>query len=134
MSDQIHRETIQASKSKNTPDFQDDIFMNVSGMALPECNNKYWKIIDEQVIEMTQEEKAVVDYSEQEPELEPPTIEELNKKRDADIAEYIAIKYSLPAEMSLLWKLNEGVLTMQSPEIIALRARVAEAKVMYPKI
>lgn len=63
----------------------------------------------------------------------PTTAEELEAELNAKIAEKIAIKYPLPAEMALLWKVQEGIFTMESPEIVALRAWVAEAKAMYPK-
>ena len=134
MSDQINRETMQVFKSVNTPDFPSDTFMNISGMVLPTCDRKYWKIIGEQVVEMTVEEKTVVDYIEPAPEPEPPTVEELEAERDANIASEIAIKYPLPAEMALRWKLRTGELTTESPEIVAYRAWVDSAKVKYPKV
>ena len=64
----------------------------------------------------------------------PPTPEELDKKRNADIADEIALTYSLADEIALLWKLQTGELTIDSPEIAEQRQTVADAKLKYPKV
>ena len=64
----------------------------------------------------------------------PPTPEELDKKRNADIADEIALTYSLADEIALLWKLQTGELTINSPEIAEQRQTVADAKLKYPKV
>ena len=74
MSDQIDRNTMQVHKSVNTPDYPVEIFLNISGKALPKCDVKYWKIVGEIVVEMTAEEKGAVNYIEPTPE---PSAEEL---------------------------------------------------------
>ena len=65
---------------------------------------------------------------------ELPTAEELESKRDENIAAEIAIKYPLPAEMALRWKLRVGKLTMESPEIIAYMSWIESSKAKYPKV
>lgn len=39
-------------------------YLKINGMTLPSCNNKYWKIENDLVLEMTNEEKVVVDNTE----------------------------------------------------------------------
>jgi len=61
----IHRETKQILYSVNTPDYTEEIwvinpdFSNVDGVP-----QKYWKISGDSIVEMTQEEKSVVDAAE----------------------------------------------------------------------
>ena len=62
------------------------------------------------------------------------TPEEFDKERNSKIAADIAIKYQLPAELALHWKIHTGELTMDSPEIVAFRATVDAAKAKYPKV
>lgn len=62
------------------------------------------------------------------------TPEEFDKERNSKIAAEIAIKYPLPAELALHWKVHTGELTMYSPEIVAFRATVDAAKAKYPKV
>ena len=139
----IHIETFQIKPSVNTPDYtmvgkvhyDNGNWRELHKLpVLPTCDKKYWKWNGASVVEMTIEEKAAVDYVEPVPEPEPPTTEELEAERDANIAAEIAIKYPLPAEMALRWKLHIGELTMESPEIVAYRAWVDSAKAKYPKV
>ena len=62
MSDQINRNTMQVHTSVNTPDYPIATFLNISGKPLPKCDKKHWKIVGEEVVEMTIAEKAVIDY------------------------------------------------------------------------
>ena len=101
MSDQIDRNTMQVHPSVNTPDYSQDAFLNISGKILPDCDKKYWKIVDEEVVEMTTVEKAVVDY------VEPPitpTLEEAKttkiKSINTQCQTYILSKYPLTIQSS----------------------------------
>ena len=105
MSDQINRTTMEIHKSVNTPNFPQNVFLNISGMALPECEDRYWKIVGEQVIEMTKQEKADVDYIPPPPTPDPPTPEEIEETRLNKIQTKIEKTHPhISREMVDLWK------------------------------
>lgn len=62
MANVINRTTLQYLQSVNTPDYSSiDWIINP---VLPNCLAKYWKIVGDLVLEMTQEEKDAVDLAE----------------------------------------------------------------------
>lgn len=77
MADVIDRETMKIYESVNTPDYPEPMFMVINGKILPQCDNKYWKIVNDEIVEMSTEEKAVIDYV---PPIPEPTEEELTIK------------------------------------------------------
>ena len=62
MADVINRTTLELLKSQNTPDFPvADWIINPDLSALAGVPTKYWKVVGDTVIEMTQTEKDAVD-------------------------------------------------------------------------
>lgn len=133
MANVFNRKTMQYKKSVNTPDYLIKDWI-INPTFIPDCEAKYMVVDNDTIREMTSEEKAVVDYVAPIPEPEPLTTDELEKIRNANIADEIAIKYSLPTEMALNWKIHTGELTIESPEIIEFRNTVDLAKAKYPKV
>lgn len=132
MADVINRITKEYKKSVNTPDYSESEWI-INPDFIPDCKLKYMVIDDNTIREMTIEEKTIVDYVEPIPEPKPLTLEEIDKIRNTNIAVEIAIKYPLPLEMALHWKIHTGELTMDSNEIIEFRQVVTDAKLKYPK-
>ena len=64
----------------------------------------------------------------------PPTPEEVEKKYNLNVANEIALKYTLADEVALLWKLQTGELTIDSPEIAEQKQTVADAKLKCSKV
>lgn len=62
MADVINKNTMEIHRSVNTPDFQEPEFMIINGKTFPLCEDKYWKIVGDEILEMSDEEKSVVDY------------------------------------------------------------------------
>ena len=138
MADVLNKRTKEYKKSVNTPDYDrltgeywDNGNWIINPSFIPDCNIKYIVIEDDTIRKMTIEEKAIVDYVEPVPEL---TLEELEKIRNANIAIEIAIKYPLPVELALNWKIHTGELTIESLEIVEFRNTVDSAKAKYPKV
>ena len=141
MSNVFNRETKQYLKSVNTPDYDrptgkhwEDGTWIINPIFVPKCDSKYMVVEGNDIREMTLEEKAVIDYVAPIPEPEPLTAEELEKERNKNIADEIAIKYPLSAELALNWKIHAGELTMISSEIVEFRNTVNLAKAKYPKM
>lgn len=141
MSNVFNRITKEYKKSVDTPEYNlptgkywDNGNWIVNPEFVPECEPKYMVVEGDTIREMTADEKAVVDYVAPPPEPVPLTAEELDKNRDIDIANEIAIEYPLPAEMALHWKLHTGELTMDSSEIVEFRAKVELIKAKYPQV
>ena len=62
MANVLNRSTKRYMKSVNTPDFpEEDWIINPDLSAVSSTPQKYWKIVGDAVLEMTTEEKAVVD-------------------------------------------------------------------------
>ena len=59
--------------------------------------------------------------------------EQIEKQRKAAIAAEVSKKYTLADEVVMLWKLQTGELTVDSPEIVEHRQTVTDAKSKYPK-
>jgi hypothetical protein len=58
----INKTTYQILKSANTPDFsENDWLINPDLSSVTAVPEKYWKVVDNAVVEMSSEEKAVVD-------------------------------------------------------------------------
>lgn len=134
MADVINRNTMEIHWSVNTPDHQEPEFMIINGKTFPICEIKYWKIVDDEIAEMSIEEKAVIDYIEPGPEPEPLTIEELEKERDKNIADEIALKYSSADEIAFLRKLITGESELIDVDIMKWLEVIAIAKANYPKV
>ena len=136
----FNRVTKQYKESVNTPDYKegginyDDGNWIINPSFIPDCETKYMVIEGDIIREMTVEEKAIIDYVAPIPEPEPPTTDEIEKEYNLNVANEIALKYTLADEMSLLWKLQTGELTIDSPEIVEQRQTVADAKLKYPKV
>ncbi len=65
MSDVIHRTTLEFRKSVSTGRFDTaDWIINPDLVALSGIDKKYWKVVGDTVVEMTQGEKDVVDAAE----------------------------------------------------------------------
>ena len=62
MANVINRKTLEYLESVHAPAFPTVDF--IVNPILPACEKKYWKIIDEKVVEMTADEKKVVDNKE----------------------------------------------------------------------
>ena len=62
MANVLNRSTLEYRKSVNTPEY--DPAQWLINPALPLCERKYWKILEDFVFEMTAAEKAVVDVAE----------------------------------------------------------------------
>lgn len=58
MANVINKTTLQYLQSVNTPDYGADWIINP---ILPDCEKKYWKVSGDKVVEMTAQEKSVVD-------------------------------------------------------------------------
>ena len=56
---------------------------------------------------------------------------QIEKRRNVNIASKIAKKYTLEDQIALLWKLQTGELTIDSPEIAEHQQTVADAKLEY---
>ena len=102
MSDQLHRTTMDIHISVDTTKFPALSYLDISGMVLPDCADKYWKIVDEKVVEMTVEEQAAVDYVAPPP---TPTAEEIEETRLNNIqAEIEKTHPHISREMVDVWK------------------------------
>ena len=55
----IEKKTLRYLKSVHTPLYDNDNY--IINPVLPKCDKKYWVIKDNVVVEMTKDEKAVVD-------------------------------------------------------------------------
>lgn len=55
----LNRSTLQLIPSANTPDYPPEQWL--INPVLPSCPQRYWKVVGDEVVEMTPEEKAVVD-------------------------------------------------------------------------
>lgn len=65
MADVVNRTTVQYLQSVNTPDFPvEDWIINPDLSALTGVPQKYWKVVGDTVVEMTQPEKDAVDAAE----------------------------------------------------------------------
>ena len=115
MTDIIDRNTMEIHRSVNTPDYTEPEFMVINGKTLPLCENKYWKIVDDEIVEMSTEEKVGVDYVAPPPE---PTVEELEIRRKQKTISRIREKYSPDAEFSILRRLGAGKVSKTDPEFI----------------
>lgn len=58
MSNVINKNTLEYRINVNTPDYMDGNW--IINPLLPNCESKYWKINGDQVVEMTQEEKNII--------------------------------------------------------------------------
>lgn len=54
----VHRTTLQIYPSANTPDDDSEWLINPT---FPDCDPRYYKIVGDEIMEMSAEEKAVVD-------------------------------------------------------------------------
>lgn len=133
MADVINRETKRIYRSVNTPDYPEPEFMIINGKTLPTCEIKYWKIVDDEIVEMSSEEKAVVDYVQPPPE---PTVEELylqaaNERRQ-NIKIEIEKTHSLTDEIGII---REALVKMlpDNMDILKWNDVVVAAKAKYPK-
>ena len=57
--------------------------------------------------------------------------EQVEKQKNANIAAEIIKTYSLEDQIAMLWKLQTGELTIDSPEIVEHMQIVADAKLKY---
>ena len=57
----VNKETLALKRSVNTPDYSPDEW--IINPVLPNCESKYWKILNNEVLEMTQDEKNIVDQN-----------------------------------------------------------------------
>ncbi len=65
MADVVNRTTVEYLRSVNTPDYPTaDWLINPDLSALAAVEQKYWKVVGETVVEMTQPEKDAVDAAE----------------------------------------------------------------------
>ena len=60
MSDVINKTTLEYRRSVHTPDYMSGGEWLINPV-LPECDRKYWKIKNDEVVEMTTAQKAAVD-------------------------------------------------------------------------
>jgi len=109
MSIALNRKTKEILESVSTPDYQDNpdwIIIKCSPLGidkkLPTCDKKYWKIVGDDIIEMTAAEKQVVDDAEALAQKQALEKAELSKKiakkyREIAIKELIAEK-EIPAD------------------------------------
>ena len=134
MSDQIDRNTMQVHPSVNTPDYSIETFLNISGKTLPNCDKKYWKIVGEQVVEMTIDEKAVVDYVAPSPE---PTPEELAAAATGMYKQNVRSKiektYSRTDELGIIREALAALLP-DDVNVQAWNSIVLAAKAKYSKV
>lgn len=133
MADVINRETKRIYRSVNTPDYPEPEFMVINCKILPSCEEKYWKIVDDKIVEMSTKEKAVVDYVAPPPE---PTVEELalhaaNERRQ-NIKIEIEKTYLLTDEIGII---REALVKMlpDDVDVQAWNDVVVAAKAKYPK-
>jgi len=85
MSNVINRVTKEFKKSVNTPDFSEvDWIINP---ILPKCEQKYWKIDGNSVLEMTDEEKDIAYPTKTEIEINMAEMVMIRVKRDALLRE-----------------------------------------------
>lgn len=89
--------------------------------VMPSCNIKYTKVINNVVVEMTQEEKDVVDL--------PDKL----KRNKEDIVIEIRLVYTIEDEIDILRKLAFGSLKTSEQEAKDYADVVEAAKVKYPK-
>lgn len=84
----LHKTTLQYLPVAHTPNYQDGNWL--INPVLPECEQKYWKINGDQVIEMTATEKNEVDVenAEQAEEAQKETLI-ANKQQEISRAEAI---------------------------------------------
>ena len=137
----FNRETKQYLESVNTPDYDrptgkhwDNGNWIINPTFVPDCESKYIVVEGNDIREMVTEEKAIVDYVEPIPEPEPPTAEEVDKKRKFDIADEIALKHTPADEISYVRKLLTGESELTDADIMEWLADVANAKAKYPKV
>ena len=138
MANVFDKESKRLLKSENTPDFleggksyEHNRFI-INPKFVPDCESKYIIIEPDNAIrEMTEEEKAIVNYIAPLPEPIPLTAEELEKERKLLIAKDIALEYPLSDEMSKVWKVLSGELTVESPEIAEYHTFVDNVKTKY---
>ena len=91
--------------SVDTTKFSPLSYLDISNMTLPDCADKYWKIVDDQVVEMTAQEKADVDYIPPPPTPDPPTPEDIEETRLNNIqAEIEKTHPHISREMVDVWK------------------------------
>lgn len=129
MADVINRNTMRIHLSVNTPDYPEPEFMIINGKTLPTCESKYWKIIGDEIVEMSSEEKAVVDYVSPPPE---PTPEQIESIRKTNISSEIAKTYSITDEIGVI----REALVQLLPDDVDIQAWndvVVAAKAKYPK-
>lgn len=130
--------TMEFRKSVNTPDYNrpsgkqwDDGNWIINPVYVPDCERKYMVVkSDDTIREMTDEEKAVVDYIEP---IIPPTEEELGRQRKDNIISEISLTYSISDEIELLRELEQGVLTITDKKITDWFDVVEAAKEKYPE-
>ena len=131
MADVFDKETKILFKSVNTPDYLTDRYI-INPAFVPQCESKYIVVnLDNNIREMTAEEKAVVDYVEPIPE---PTPEELSAQaedyRDINVIKEISNTYSLTDELQII----REALTVLMPEnvdVINWNSVVLAAKEKY---
>jgi len=130
MADVFDKETKRLLRSVNTPDYMSDRYI-INPPFVPDCDPKYIIVEDDNTIrEMTDEEKAVVDYVAPPPE---PTPEELEAQRDAKVVDEIAKTYRLTDEIQTIRK-KLTKLFPDDDEIIKWNDVVAAAKAKYPHV
>ena len=127
--------------SKNTPDYLEggnSYELNrfiINPKFVPDCESKYIIIEPDNTIrEMTEEEKAIIDYVAPLPEPIPLTAEELEKERKFLIAKDISLEYPLSDEIAKVWKVLSGELAIQSFEIVEYRTFVDDIKTAHKEI
>ena len=84
MANVINRKTKEILVSINTPDYPEPEWMIINGKYIPPRPSKYWKIINNQVLEINKQEKTVIDYIEPEPVRNPPKTQyDIHQKVDS---------------------------------------------------
>lgn len=129
MADVINRTTMEIKHSVHTPYFKEPEWMRINDKVIPICEKKYMKIVNDEVLEMTTEEKAVVDYIIPPPE---PTLQELENIREQNIIAEIRRYYTIEDEIKII----REILIIPEPsytEILELNSIVLAAKAKYPK-
>jgi len=128
MADVFDKITKRLLRSVNTPDYLTEQYI-INPPFVPDCEPKYIVVeLDDAIREMTDEEKAVVDYVAPPPE---PTPEQIEETRKANIREEIAITYSLTDELQIIRKALATLL----PNDVAVQAWndvIVAAKLKYP--
>ena len=104
----------------NGNDYRAD-FNAIINPVMPSCDIKYTKVVDDVIVEITQEEKDVVDLP-----------DKLKKNKD-DIVTEIRLVYTIEDEIDILRRLAFGLLKTSDQEVIDYSDVVETAKVKYPK-